>query len=104
MTKEDYEFYLDNDCSTGEHVLTRVSLHDTIVDYANIFAAGKTAGFFVLVKSVGESEPRTHFRLTASVVCGFSGAMTTVRAGGRRSGKAVSLGKFGLASSEIPRL
>lgn len=45
MSKEDYEFYLDNDCSTGEHVLTRVSLHDTIVDYANIFAGGKTGNF-----------------------------------------------------------
>eukprot|EP00904_Undaria_pinnatifida_P010952 jgi/Undpi1/6988/HiC_scaffold_21.g09462.m1 len=38
MTKEDYDFYLDSDCSTGEHVTTRISLHDSIVEHANNFA------------------------------------------------------------------
>lgn len=42
MTKEDYDFYMDSDCSTGEHLTTRVNLHDTIVEYANYFASGRS--------------------------------------------------------------
>lgn len=41
MTTEDYDFYIDNDCSTGEHVITRVSYHDMVVEYANYFANGE---------------------------------------------------------------
>lgn len=40
MTKEDYDFYIDNDCSTGEHFFTYLSLHDMVVEYANYFANG----------------------------------------------------------------
>ena len=42
MTKEDYDFFLDGDCSAGEHVTTRISLHDMIVEHANNFANGET--------------------------------------------------------------
>lgn len=45
MTKEDYQFYLDSDCSTAEHTVTRMSLHDLTVDYANNFANGETDSF-----------------------------------------------------------
>lgn len=45
MTKEDYKFYTDSDCSTGEHVITRANLHDTIVEYANYFASGTISPF-----------------------------------------------------------
>ena len=45
MTKEDYDFFLDGDCSAGEHVTTRISLHDMIVEHANNFANGETDNF-----------------------------------------------------------
>lgn len=41
MTREDYDFFMDNDCSVGEHFLTRLSYHDTVVEYANHFANGE---------------------------------------------------------------
>lgn len=41
MTKEDYDFFIDNDCSVGEHVFTRVSYHDMVVDIANHLANGE---------------------------------------------------------------
>lgn len=44
MTKEDYDFFLDGDCSAGEHVSTRISFHDTVVEHANNFANGETDG------------------------------------------------------------
>ena len=45
MTQEDYDFYLDADCSVGEHVTTRISFHDLVVEFANNFANGETKGF-----------------------------------------------------------
>lgn len=41
MTQEDFEFYVDNDCSTGEHALSRVGFHDILVEYTNYIAAGE---------------------------------------------------------------
>ena len=42
MSKEDYDFYLDADCSVGEHSATRSSFHDTVVEFANNYANGET--------------------------------------------------------------
>eukprot|EP00752_Nemacystus_decipiens_P011719 g10400.t1 len=44
MTQEDYDFYLDNDCSTAEHALTRVGFHDILVEYTNYIATGLFQG------------------------------------------------------------
>lgn len=41
MTQEDIAFYVDNDCSTGEHALVRVGFHDILVEYTNYIAAGE---------------------------------------------------------------
>ncbi|CAN0185945.1 unnamed protein product [Scytosiphon promiscuus] len=44
MTQEDFDFYVDNDCSTGEHALARVGFHDILVEYTNYIAAGLFLG------------------------------------------------------------
>lgn len=41
MTQEDFEFYVDTDCSTGEHALSRVGFHDILVEDTNYIAAGE---------------------------------------------------------------
>lgn len=46
MTKEDYDFFLDADCSVGEHVTTRISFHEMVVEYANYFANGEAEGSY----------------------------------------------------------
>lgn len=51
MTKEDHDFYLDSDCSVGEHLITRVNLHDTVVENANYFASGEAESFLSLVRT-----------------------------------------------------
>ncbi|CAM9322615.1 unnamed protein product [Scytosiphon promiscuus] len=40
MTQEDFDFYIDNDCSTAEHGLTRAGFHDILVEHTNYIAAG----------------------------------------------------------------
>lgn len=40
MTQEDWDFYVDNACSTGEHALARVGFRDILVEYTNYIAAG----------------------------------------------------------------
>lgn len=43
MTQEDWDFYVDNDCSTGEHGMARVGFHDILVEFANYMAAGENS-------------------------------------------------------------
>ena len=42
MTKEDYDFFIDADCSTLDHVATMLALHDMVVEWANYYANGET--------------------------------------------------------------
>lgn len=41
MTKEDYDFYIDSDCSVADDDLTMLALHDMVVEWANYYANGK---------------------------------------------------------------
>eukprot|EP00904_Undaria_pinnatifida_P005743 jgi/Undpi1/2299/HiC_scaffold_13.g05683.m1 len=69
MTKEDYDFFLDGDCSAGEHVTTRISLHDMIVEHANNFANGLglgLGGYFLV--PVDEDGKQKGFDLLAILI------------------------------------
>ncbi|CAM9336613.1 unnamed protein product [Ascophyllum nodosum] len=44
MTKEDYDFFIDADCSTLDHVATMLALHDMVVEWANYYANGLALG------------------------------------------------------------
>lgn len=55
MTQEDLNFFLDNDCSTGEDVSMRLGFHDILVEYTNYVAAGESLG--ALVGGEGRAQP-----------------------------------------------